>query len=461
MSGDGPMADRLSAWRSRLATAAEQGHGPESVDRSCQEALHKQILSLMASTRKFVVDPQLSSPGLRPVKLLIEESLQLMRLGVEQLRNAGSAGPAREQFQTLQELCSEVETLLATVANQRRLIERLIDEADLLRRVLAELQTSPQPRPTMIRELVDRVGSPGLGTTAARDWLPLPGVSLSDCLSGDLRRFAWFYVESLGSARRAALALPELSGLRIDEQRLVVSALLLKDAGWLQLIPAARRLGQPVVEYDLRRRAVRHPGTAAALVAGVADLPRRLSLIIGQHHERLDGSGYPAGVDGHVLCPVSRWVLTTTRFQEILTTHFRRPENSPDDALFQTATDFWTEVVRGRLDQGVAGRLLESLQPGLTLRASAAVAASVRGSVDGPHSLAGPHTAETLSPPETSARQSSGAAEVREPKFLRKQRGGQEFYVPPAPGLRKRVERAESLREEDVTAAASTGGTSR
>jgi len=223
------------------------------------------------------------------------------------------------------------------------------------------------------------------------------------------------------------------------------------------LIPSGKHLDEPLVEYELRRRAMRHPGAAAALVAGVINVPRRLSLIVSQHHERLDGTGYPAGTSGHLLCPLSRWVLTTTRFQEILTARLRRAGLTADEALQQTAAVFWREAAGGRLDRQVAEQLLETLQSGLTVRVSAAVAESPTAQVDGQHPLPAPHGGRpAVARPTGLADQS-----IREPKFLRKSRNGADFYVPPAPALRKRMEQAERARFEQAAATASPGGLSR
>lgn len=437
MSKPGPTDARLTTWRSRLATAADAERGLERVDPGCQETLHGQLQRLMLSARKLVIDPRLASPGLRPARLLLDESLQLMRLAVEELRSSGAEGPSLVQFELLQELTLEVEELLQDATNQRRLVERLSVDAELLHRILEDLRGTGSPRSSLIWELADRVASQAQRTEDVRAWLRLPGVSLVEVLPRAAWPLAWFYAEAMESARWAALAMRDARELRADERRLVLSGLLLRDLGWLRLIPTGRRLDEPQIEHDLRRRAMRHPGAAAALVAGIADIPRRLPLIIGQHHERLDGTGYPAGTPGHLLCPVSRWVLTTTRFQEILTARFRQADVSQDEALQQIGAEFWQEVSRGRLDQSVAKRLLESLQSGLTLRAAAADGRQAE--IDGAHRLSGPHTTRPLPLPPKGPTTEAGNVSVRPPMFLRKQRDGKEFHVPLAPSLQRRL----------------------
>lgn len=461
MSEPGRRSARLETWRERLAMAAATECGPDRLDRGCQEALHERLLRLMVAARKLVVDPRVGTPGLQPARLLVEDSLQLMRLAVEALRESGSAGPSIVQFELIQELVSDVEARLRIAEDQRLLVDRLSQDVELLHRVFLQLQSARTPRSSLIWELADRWACPLQATDASRPSLLLPGVSPVACQSGERRSLAWFYVESLESARRAAPAIRDASGLRPDERRLVLSALLLRDAGWLRLIPPGRRLAAPLVEHELRRRAMRHPGTSAALVAGVADIPRRLPLIVGQHHERLDGSGYPGGLAGHVLCPLSRWVLTTTRFQEILTSRFRQAEISPDDALQQTGAEVWREALRGRLDQSVAERLLEALQPGLTRSVSAAVEESLRAELDSAHRLAGPHSPGMAAPRPDESAVSRGDATVPEPKFLRQQRGGAAFYVPLAPGARRRLEAAGELTTSDTAPETSPRGAGR
>lgn len=459
MSEPGPTDARRTTWRSRLALAANVERGPERVDAGCQEALHGQLQRQLAAARKFVMDARLASPGLRPARLLLDDALHLMRLAVDELRNSGAVGPSLVQFELLQELTLEVEDLLRIVTNQRRLAERLTADAELLHRILEELRGARTPRSGLIWELADRVASQAQRTEESRDWQRLPGVSLVEVLPRAAWPLAWFYAEALESARWAALAMRDARELRADERRLVLGGMLLRDLGWLRLIPTGRRLDDPMIEHDLRRRAMRHPGSAAALVAGIADIPRRLPLIIGQHHERLDGSGYPAGTPGHLLCPLSRWVLTATRLQEILTTRFRQADVSRDEALQQTGVEFWQEVIRGRLDPSAAERLLEALEPGLGLRAKEAVKASPRSRIDGAHRLPGPHQ-DNLQPqlqkaPAPGA--ATGSAEVPPPVFLRKQRDGKEFHVPLAPSLARRLATSASRQTGDAETGANSG----
>lgn len=47
-----------------------------------------------------------------------------------------------------------------------------------------------------------------------------------------------------------------------------------------------------------------HPRVAQLMLAGTTDYPKALSRAIGEHHERLDGSGYPAVLPGDAISPL-------------------------------------------------------------------------------------------------------------------------------------------------------------
>lgn len=89
-------------------------------------------------------------------------------------------------------------------------------------------------------------------------------------------------------ARHMNLGADLLAGLRI--------AGIMHDIGKISapadILSKPGRLTAP--EYDIVKR---HAGVACSFLAPVT-FPWPLGLIIGQHHERLDGSGYPDGIGG-------------------------------------------------------------------------------------------------------------------------------------------------------------------
>jgi len=65
-----------------------------------------------------------------------------------------------------------------------------------------------------------------------------------------------------------------------------------------------------------------------------------------QHHERLDGSGYPRGLSGDAIAPAARLLAAADVYQAMSETRPHRPARNPADA----GSELRREVTAGRLD---------------------------------------------------------------------------------------------------------------
>jgi HD-GYP domain-containing protein (c-di-GMP phosphodiesterase class II) len=74
-------------------------------------------------------------------------------------------------------------------------------------------------------------------------------------------------------------------------------------------------------------------------LSGIAD-------IAAQHHERVDGSGYPRGLPGSSLSPAARVLAAADCYQAMTEPRPHRPARSPEDAV----DELRAEVRAGRLD---------------------------------------------------------------------------------------------------------------
>jgi len=93
--------------------------------------------------------------------------------------------------------------------------------------------------------------------------------------------------------------------LEASEARLLFQAGLLHDLGLLHIDPAlaTRRGGFGPAEWlELQR----HAPIGAAIAERLAAAPPRLARVIGEHHERADGTGYPAGLAAGAIDPLAR-----------------------------------------------------------------------------------------------------------------------------------------------------------
>lgn len=82
-------------------------------------------------------------------------------------------------------------------------------------------------------------------------------------------------------------------------------AALAHDLGELHTDPALLEPGH-VVTADERRFIYVHPITGCLILQTVQGIEREVSRIVLQHHERLDGSGYPYGLSGDAVCDGAR-----------------------------------------------------------------------------------------------------------------------------------------------------------
>ncbi|MEO8858320.1 MAG: HD domain-containing phosphohydrolase [Burkholderiaceae bacterium] len=112
-------------------------------------------------------------------------------------------------------------------------------------------------------------------------------------------------LEHAVQAMAIAGAMSVRAGSSPGDLRLAMVAGLVHDMGVLELDP---RLRGSDGELDLAdfRALMTHPGRGAALLSGLKEYPLALSRAVGEHHERLDGSGYPQSLAGEAMSSLGR-----------------------------------------------------------------------------------------------------------------------------------------------------------
>ena len=150
-----------------------------------------------------------------------------------------------------------------------------------------------------------------------------------------------------------------------DDRDLLSWAALLHDIGKTD-VPAAV-LNNPGRLDDAGWDAVhRHPEAGARLIAPLRSWLGPWALAVEQHHERLDGSGYPLKLSGPALSRGARIVAVADSFEVITAPRPYKSPRSPAEARAELArkagTDFDPEVVRAFLNIGI-GRLRWVLGP--------------------------------------------------------------------------------------------------
>jgi len=135
-------------------------------------------------------------------------------------------------------------------------------------------------------------------------------------------------IYSLGLAKAAGIT-------DADQLRDIGRAGLLVDIG-LTTVPA-RVLERPPEELDAQEIRVlrQHPVVGYAIVTRALGQTPPYAHVILEHHERLDGSGYPSGRRGGQIAIDSQVVAIADVYDELTTGRFGRPPLAPFDACQQ------------------------------------------------------------------------------------------------------------------------------
>ena len=142
-----------------------------------------------------------------------------------------------------------------------------------------------------------------------------------------------------GHQRRVAgLASAIAKEMGLDDSRLIAVRLAgaIHDLG--KLAVPSEILNKPGTLTSLERKLIRiHPQAAYDILKGI-DFPWPVAQIVLQHHERLDGSGYPQGLRGDDILLESR-IVTVADWVEATASH--RPYR-PAHGLQSTLTNLAT-----------------------------------------------------------------------------------------------------------------------
>jgi HD-GYP domain-containing protein (c-di-GMP phosphodiesterase class II) len=152
--------------------------------------------------------------------------------------------------------------------------------------------------------------------------VPLPkAIAFQLTLMHETQPVQWQH--ALRSAITAAWLVARQDGTRY-EIRLLAATGLLHDLGMLHLDPV---LLQPEIELsgEQRRQLVSHPLVSATLLERHHEYPRELLRAVLEHHEAMDGSGYPRQLDGAQISPWGRILALA----EVVTSMFAPERAAP------------------------------------------------------------------------------------------------------------------------------------
>jgi HD-GYP domain-containing protein (c-di-GMP phosphodiesterase class II) len=107
---------------------------------------------------------------------------------------------------------------------------------------------------------------------------------------------------------------------------------LLHDVGQVHL---PRNLVRKPSRYTAQEQRLMqaHPHLGVTMLSRIPHMPEDACRIVAEHHERLDGSGYPQGLRGAALSPLSQIVAIADVYETMLGTREGRPPLLPAQAI--------------------------------------------------------------------------------------------------------------------------------
>lgn len=118
------------------------------------------------------------------------------------------------------------------------------------------------------------------------------------------------------------------SGMSERECVPLVAAALLHDMGVLHMAPEWRDRKNKVTGAE-RKQLVAHPITSMLMVRDAQVYPRSVEMAVLEHHERMDGTGYPRGLAGPQISPMGRILLLA----EVVSAFFEKNTDTPGQQL--------------------------------------------------------------------------------------------------------------------------------
>ena len=187
------------------------------------------------------------------------------------------------------------ESLLNRHDRQQQILVELKEYALELCGLIADMPRERPPKYSKLADLADRIIEQAGPQPNIADVLPQPGLPVVEILAGELpTRHPRVYVEAVAAAQLIAWMGADRLKTPEQLQQLVVAALL-RDVGCLLLDPdSIDKHGQLAEPH--RRLYRRHPRLSAAMIGRIHQPPVVVARLVARHHERLDGSGFPANL---------------------------------------------------------------------------------------------------------------------------------------------------------------------
>jgi hypothetical protein len=329
--------------------------------------LPQRLRDLQRRSRAVLAHELIRHPDAAPLHSLGRALLQNERLIQAAWRcPTGSSDACRDA--ALENLVLHSHTLLDDLVNQIALCESTARQALALLEISRRLIAMETVRYAEVLPLFRRVFDEA-GSAAALDRLvPPPGLVLAPLVASRGESDAALFVEGLTAARLLVWVLHD-DRRAVERLPALVLAALLQDVGRLSAATgtAARRRCDEKRREWLERH---HPAIGAALLGTISGAPVELALTAGQHHERLDGGGFPRSLVSRDILPDAAVLATATRFVELALEPVKtasstgaaenRPTSVAEVLMAEARWGYWPLDFAGRVSQQIAAVAEES-----------------------------------------------------------------------------------------------------
>lgn len=333
-----------------------------AADATALDVLRQRFRDISTRTREHRQSAWINRPGFAALKNISDQALELTRLAFHEMSQFDTPNSSTIPLHFLSQLLTENQQRLAEIDSQRKSLESALALATLLRVPLESLvEGAPMPFgpwKALIVELLSSALTPTLDQSGV--WR---GAALDGCLAAEQWPQAWFYSPAIHHALwtvKLRSLLPELKPYPIDA--LILPALL-ADCGLLIVNrDEGQSLSGPPSPSSPGYR--RHSEISAALISRIDNASPLSGLLASQHHERLDGTGFPRRLKAEDLSPLSRCFAILVRWSELLQSS--AAASSAADARVQAARTMSREAWQGAFDARIVDRLLSAIQLNLS-----------------------------------------------------------------------------------------------
>jgi hypothetical protein len=344
----GFFVDTASALTDSAMPTGEQPPGPASV-HACQQRFGK----ISRRTRDLWQHPLLQQNTPSRLRSFGEQALALSRNVCDELLTTIGQFTADGQLPdcgTLEDLLTANEALLDWLTDRLHAADVFRPLAGRLDQTIHRIVHGEETSFSSLRSLTAEL------TAAVRH---CPALSLQNAADVAVLPELFGFSEPQRQSRLMPSLLSALLLTRHkaheETQRRLVTAALVQDIGAVVQSTAETRL-LPT-----------HSSTGAAMLAGLSNVPAEISLLVGSHHERLDGSGFPQRLSGARLSTSAQQLAWHVRFVELtldartLTATIETGESL--DVL--AGVRLWQGVERGAFDRSLTIDSLNSVRAGL------------------------------------------------------------------------------------------------